>query len=70
MVISSQNNLRKYRTKGHEQDCYTVLCTLCLYRNNNNIEKCVGIGLNGFIFKKINLNLNINLNEKKYPGNV
>ena len=24
------------------------------YRKNNNIEKCAGIGLNGFIFTKIN----------------
>ena len=36
------------------------------YRKNNNHEKWVGIGLNGFIFKKINENYCIK--EKKDPG--
>ena len=26
------------------------------YRKNNNLEKCAGLGLNGFIFKKIHTN--------------
>ena len=36
------------------------------YRQNNNIEKCAGIGLNGLILKKINENENIKM--KKNPG--
>ena len=36
------------------------------YKQNNNHEKCAGIGLNGFIFKWINKKYYIN--EKKNPG--
>ena len=37
-----------------------------IYRKNNNLEKCAGIGLDGFISKKINKNHYIK--AKKDPG--
>ena len=36
------------------------------YKQNNNPEKCAGMGLNGFISKKLNKDYYVN--EKKNPG--
>ena len=36
------------------------------YRKNNNLEKCAGIGLNGFIPKKINTNYYIKVKKRSW----
>ena len=46
-------------------DC-AFIASHTTYRKNNNHEKCKGVGLNGFTFKKIDKKYHIN--EKKDPG--